>query len=64
MKTITCKQLGDETCTFSAEAETVEELKAKLMAHAKEVHAEKLAKMSPQELAEMDKEIDRLIQDK
>ena len=61
MKSIACKQLGDEVCNFSTEAETAEEVKAKLMAHAQVVHKEKLASMTPEQLTELDKEIDELI---
>ena len=61
MKTITCKQIGGQTCTYAAESETEEELKTKIMAHLEGSHKKKLASMTPEQLADMHKEIDELI---
>jgi predicted small metal-binding protein len=48
VKTLTCRDLGME-CTFVASGETADEVKAKMLAHAQEAHADMLAGMSDQE---------------
>jgi predicted small metal-binding protein len=50
MKSLACSDMGME-CSFSAEAETADEVKAKMLAHAQEVHAEMLAGMTEEEKA-------------
>ncbi len=50
MKSLACSDLGME-CSFTAEGETAEEVKEKMLAHAQDAHAEMLAGMSDQEKA-------------
>ena len=52
MKSLKCSDLGME-CSFSATAETADELKQKMLEHAKEVHAEMLAGMSEEDKARL-----------
>jgi len=42
-------------CDFVAMGETVEDVKAKMMAHAKAEHREMFESMSPEQTAEMEK---------
>lgn len=57
-----CRDLGMD-CNFVATGDSVAEVKAKAMAHAEEIHADILKTMSsPEQMAEMDKMIERLIQ--
>ena len=42
-------------CDFVAMGETVEEVKAKMIAHAKAEHKEMFESMSPEQMADMDK---------
>jgi predicted small metal-binding protein len=51
-----CKDLGMD-CSFTATGATVDEVKQKAMAHAKSVHKDMLAKMTPKELAELTQNI-------
>ena len=61
MKKVGCKDLGMATCNFVAEGETDGEVKGKIWAHAKEVHADELAKMSNEEKKGMNVKIDSLL---
>lgn len=55
MYTFACKDM-DMDCGFVTSGETVEEVKAKAMAHAQKAHADVLKKMpSPAQKAEMEK---------
>jgi predicted small metal-binding protein len=46
MKQLSCKDLGDLSCDFSCQGETVEDVMQQAMAHAQEAHADKMAGMS------------------
>jgi len=52
MRSLACSDLGME-CGFTAEGETAEEVKDKMLAHAQDAHAEMLAGMSDQEKADL-----------
>ena len=52
MKTLACSDLGME-CSFKAEAETADEIKQMMLAHAQDAHAEMLAGMSDQEKVDL-----------
>ena len=51
-----CKDLG-MNCNAVITGNTVEEVKQRAMKHAQTVHKDVLAKMTPQQLADMDKVI-------
>jgi predicted small metal-binding protein len=48
-------------CSFEATGETREDVKAKAMAHAKEIHGEVLGSMTPEQMAVMDRNLDAAI---
>jgi predicted small metal-binding protein len=50
MKSLACADMGME-CSFSAQGETADEVKQKMLAHAQDAHAEMLAGMSDEEKA-------------
>ena len=52
MRSLSCSDIGIE-CSFSAQGETADEVKQKMLAHAQDAHAEMLAGMSDQEKADM-----------
>jgi predicted small metal-binding protein len=52
MKSLACSDLGME-CSFTAQGETADELKQKMLAHAQDAHAEMLAGMADQEKADL-----------
>ena len=52
MKTLTCKDLGNETCNFEARGETNEEVVDNMMEHAKVAHPADLNKMSESDMRE------------
>ena len=54
-----CKDLGID-CSFVATGNTVEEVKQKAAAHAQTVHKDLLAKMTPQQIDEMYKNVTRM----
>ncbi|MEW6722051.1 MAG: DUF1059 domain-containing protein [Candidatus Micrarchaeota archaeon] len=58
---LSCADLGTSECQFVAEGATAEEVKGKLMEHAKQAHADKLAAMNEEQKAEMDKKMDELL---
>jgi predicted small metal-binding protein len=60
MKTIKCSQVGGDACSFEASGETTEEVKAKFSEHAKEAHADMLAKATPESMAEWNKDFDKI----
>ena len=45
MKSLTCREMGVD-CPFRAEAETAEEVKAKMLQHAAAAHVGELLRMS------------------
>ncbi len=53
MKKLSCANLGKPECHFVAEGETAEEVKGKMMAHAKEMHPDVLDSMSEEEMMKM-----------
>jgi predicted small metal-binding protein len=60
MKTIKCSQVGGEACTFEVKAETLEEAKVKFGEHAKVVHADMVAKATPESMTQWNKMFDDL----
>jgi predicted small metal-binding protein len=59
MMKIDCKDLGTN-CDYVARGNTLEEVKKKAMEHAQTMHKDFLAKMSPQQKADLDKTLTRL----
>ncbi|OGO63810.1 MAG: hypothetical protein A2030_00950 [Chloroflexi bacterium RBG_19FT_COMBO_50_10] len=51
-----CRDLGMD-CDFETTGATVEEVMKNVMAHAQVVHKDMLSKMSPMELAELNKNV-------
>jgi len=60
MKTIKCSQVGGEGCDFEVKAETAEDAKAQLSAHAKEAHAEMMAAATSESMEEWDKNFEKV----
>ncbi len=54
-----CKELGTN-CNFVVQGNTLEEVKKNAMKHAETAHKDWLAKMSPQQKADMDKTLNRM----
>jgi len=54
MKKMTCAQVGGGDCSAVFTAETPEEMKGRMGAHAKEAHAEMMAKATPESMKEWD----------
>ncbi len=54
-----CKELGTN-CPYVAKGKTLEEVKKDAMHHAQTVHKDLMAKMSPQQMADMDKTLTRM----
>lgn len=50
-------------CDFEVAAETMEEVKEKAFAHAKEQHAEMFSSMTPEQMAAMEKQLESLIKE-
>jgi len=55
-----CRDLGVD-CDFETTGVTVEEVTEKVFAHAQTVHKDMLSKMSPMELAELNKSVIKAI---
>jgi predicted small metal-binding protein len=53
-----CKELGTN-CNYVVQANTLEEVKKGAMDHAQTAHKDWLAKMSPQQIADLDKTVTR-----
>ena len=53
--------MGGKDCTFEATAETPEELKKKVWAHAESDHADMIANMSEEQKAELGAKLDAAI---
>jgi predicted small metal-binding protein len=53
-----CKDLGTN-CDYVAKGNTIEEVKKNAMTHAQTVHEKWLLKLSPQQLADVDKTLTR-----
>ena len=49
-----CKNLGTN-CSYVASGKTVEEVKQNAMRHAQTLHKDMLAKMTPKQIADIDK---------
>ncbi|HEX7586653.1 MAG TPA: DUF1059 domain-containing protein [Patescibacteria group bacterium] len=62
MKTLSCKDMGTD-CSFVATGETAEEVKNKMMEHAKADHTEMFNKMSKDEKMGMMKMMDEKMKD-
>jgi len=60
MKTIKCSQVGGEGCDFAVMAETKEDAKNQFSAHAKEAHAEMMAKATPESMKEWGEMFDKV----
>ena len=54
MKKMTCAQVGGGDCSAVFTAETPEEMKGRMTAHAKEAHADMMAKATPESMKEWD----------
>jgi predicted small metal-binding protein len=54
-----CKELGTN-CSYVAKGDNLDEVKKNAMAHAQTVHKDWLAKMSPQQKADLDKTLTRM----
>lgn len=54
-----CKELGTN-CNYVAKGNTLDEVKKDAMNHAQTVHKDLLAKMSPQQVADIDKTLTRM----
>ncbi len=54
-----CKELGTN-CSYVAQGISLDEVKKDAMDHAQTVHKDWLAKMSPQQIGELDKTLTRL----
>jgi len=52
----TCREMGMD-CSFVTTGSSVEEVKAKAMAHAKETHGDILSSMSQEQMTGMDKQL-------
>lgn len=50
MKKIACSQVGGGTCSFEVTTGTAEDAKQQFMAHAKEAHADMVAKATPESM--------------
>ena len=65
MKSLSCKQLGGPdapmNCDFTAAGETAEDVKKAMFEHAGSVHKDVLAKMTPQDQANISAKMDQLI---
>ena len=61
MEQFACKSLGLE-CDFVATADTKEELMAKVMAHGGTVHADLMAGMNEEKMAEFGQSLEAAIQ--
>ena len=60
MYTYACAALGVD-CTFTTSAESAEEVKKAVFAHADEVHKDMLESMSPEQLADLEKAVEGAI---
>ena len=60
MKTIKCSQVGGGTCTFEATGATAEEVKVQMGEHAKVSHADMMASVTPESMAEWNTMFDKL----
>jgi predicted small metal-binding protein len=54
-----CKDLGTN-CSYVAKGNTLDEVKKSAMEHAQTVHKDWLAKISPQQKADLDKTLTRM----
>ena len=50
-------------CNFEVTRKTFEEVKAKALEHAKEMHADMFNSITPEEMAEMDKQLEKAIRE-
>jgi predicted small metal-binding protein len=55
MYEVECKNIGMAECTYVGKGATIEEVKQKALAHARIVHKDVLASMTPRQLEEMDR---------
>jgi len=62
MKTLSCKDMGMDD-GFVAKGETEEEVMMKMQQHAKEMHADKVAGMSEEEMMKMKDDMRMKIKD-
>ncbi|OGF13715.1 MAG: hypothetical protein A2W00_03565 [Candidatus Eisenbacteria bacterium RBG_16_71_46] len=61
MVSLTCKQMGMSGCNFSATGKDAEEVKQKLLAHARSAHADVLKGMKPEDLSGLQARLDALL---
>jgi len=55
MYEVECKEIGMAGCTYIGKGATIEEVMQKALAHARIVHKDVLASMTPRQLEEMDR---------
>ena len=55
MYEVECKNIGMAECTYVGKGSTIEEVKQKALAHARTVHKDVLASMTPMQMEEMDR---------
>ncbi len=60
MKTLKCSDTG-MMCDFEASGKSAEEVKKKMMEHAKKAHREMMNGMGLAEIAEMERKMDRML---
>jgi len=61
MKNLKCSDLGADMCNFEAKGETADEVKQAMYAHASEAHKDKLASMTEEQKADVNKKMDELL---
>jgi len=54
-----CKELGTN-CGYVAKGDTLEDVKKNAMAHAQTIHKDWIAKLSPQQITDVDKTLTRM----
>ena len=61
MMSLSCKDLGGMDCNYTAKGNSAEEVKQKMFAHAQTQHPDVLAAMTPQQMQDVQKQMDRLL---
>jgi predicted small metal-binding protein len=56
--TLTCKDMGIDTCSFEVKSENRDEIKDALFAHATKYHPEVVSRLSDKEKADMAHQMD------
>ncbi len=61
MKSLSCNDLGNSSCNFTATGETADDVKNNMFVHAQEAHADILASMSEQDMKDIQGKMDSLL---